>query len=277
MTQVTARQSLTDDDNSNTLGGGLVASSPHGNVFARRLFNGIARSYEVPAQVLSLFQYHRWHRSLISSLDLAPGARVLEVGTGTGLVAGQLSRKTGCNVVGLDLSDQMLSQARRNLAARGLWPAVQLVEGQAESLPFAGGVFDAVVFTFLLRYVVDPLATLYELARVVKPGGQVAYLEFFVPRGPVWHPLWLAYTRVGLPALGRCLSPAWAETGSFLGPSISRFYRRHSLEDLKHMWRLAGIDRIETRILSVGGAVVMKGERASGDPLGDQGVGGVAV
>lgn len=246
----------------------MIADSPRGNAFARQLFNGIAHSYETPAQVLSLFQYHHWHRALLSSLAPAPGSTVLEVATGTGLVAGRISRTTGCNVVGLDLSDGMLAQAWRNLTQRGLLPSVHLVEGRAESLPFADGAFDAAVFTFLLRYVEDPLATLQELARVVKPGGRVASLEFFVPRGPVLHPLWLAYTRVGLPLLGRCLSRAWGETGSFLGPSISGFYQKHSLESLGSLWEQAGIGCVEARVLSLGGAVVMQGERASGDALG---------
>lgn len=252
----------------------MVANSPQRNIFARHLFNGIARDYEGPAQILSLFQYYRWHRSLISCLDLTPETSVLEVGIGTGLIASHLARKTGCTVVGLDLSDQMLAQALRNLTARRLGAAVQLVQGQAESLPFGDEVFDAVVFTFLLRYVEDPQATLQELARVAKRGGQVAYLEFFVPRGPVWYPLWLAYTRLGLPLVARFFSPAWGETGSFLGPSISGFYRRYTLEGLKHMWNLAGIGHIETRILSLGGAMVMKGERAPCTDLGAKGTGG---
>src|SRR4029434_2563724 len=101
--------------------------------------------------------------------------------------------------------------------------SVQLVEASAEALPFADATFDHLTFTYLLRYVEEPGAVLAELARVVRPGGTVAMLEFAVPRG-VWRPLWELYVRVGLPVAGRVISPGWAEVGTFLGPSIRGYY-----------------------------------------------------
>ena len=100
------------------------------------------------------------------------------------------------------------------------------MQGEAERLPFADGEFDALTFTYLLRYVDDPSQTMRELARVVKPGGRIASLEFAVPPSAIAHALWVLYTRVGLPALGRLVSRDWYEVGRFLGPSISGFYRR---------------------------------------------------
>src|SRR4029453_11588132 len=87
-------------------------------------------------------------------------------------------------------------RADPELAAR-----VELVRGEAESLPFADGEFDHLTFTYLLRYVDDPAATLGELARVVKPGGRIASLEFMLPPNPVARALWRVYGRLGLPAL----------------------------------------------------------------------------
>jgi len=225
------------------------------------MFNGIARDYEGPARVLSYFQYDRWRRLLVSQLDLDPQAAVLDVCTGTGLVATDIATRKGCRVVGLDLSDRMIGQAQRNVQALNLAPSVDLVRGRAESLPFPDGSFDAVVFTFLLRYVPDPQATLHELSRVLRPGGQILSLEFFVPRNPVFHALWFLHTRLVLPLGTRFISREWREVGSFLGPSISSFYREYPLEELNQMWVRAGIDSVSNRVLSLGSAVVMFGRK----------------
>ena len=128
-------------------------------------------------------------------------------------------------------------------------------------MPFADDSFDAVVFTFLLRYVDDPADTIGELARVLRPGGRIASLEFFLPQGPVLRSLWRLHTRVVMPLAARTLSPEWQEVASFLGPSISGFYRENSLEGLRNMWNQAGFSRVQTRALSLGGAVVTWGQK----------------
>jgi demethylmenaquinone methyltransferase/2-methoxy-6-polyprenyl-1,4-benzoquinol methylase len=173
-------------------------------------------------------------------------------------VSRALARGYGCSVVGLDQSPEMLSGARALVG-----PSVELVQGEAERLPFDDGAFDALTFTYLLRYVDDPAATMRELARVVRPGGRIAMLEFHVPRG-LWYPLWVIYTRLGLPVLGRLVSREWYDVGRFLGPSISGFWRRYPLDSVVSMWRAAGIGSVEARVMSVGGGVVMWGVRDGG-------------
>ena len=79
---------------------------------------------------------------------------------------------------GVDLTRNMLARGQENVAKAGMSERISLVAGRAEQLPFPDGTFDALTFTYLLRYVDDPQATLSELARVVKPGGTVASLEF---------------------------------------------------------------------------------------------------
>ena len=231
------------------------------NVQARRLFDAISDSYEGPAQILSFFQYGLWHRFLTSRLRLTTDDLVLDVCTGTGLVATRIAESVGCVVVGVDLSERMIGQARRKLRSRGESPSVRLLTGRAEELPFADNSFDAVVFTFLLRYVEDPRATLKELHRVLRPGGQMASLDFYVPDGVFLHTLWLAYTRLVLPMTTRLITPGWSAVGSFLGPSISAFYRENTLQDLGEMWATAGMVDIRTKVLSMGGAVVMWGSK----------------
>jgi len=218
-------------------------------VTARELFAPLGPTYDRYARLLSFGQDPRWRRFLVSRVP-PTATRVLDVATGTAAVAIELARANPQRtVVGVDQSPQMLAVAR--VRARGL--PIELVEGRAESLPFADAEFDALTFTYLLRYVHDPLATMRELARVVRPGGVVAMLEFGLPHG-VWRPLWELYVRVGLPAAGAVVSPGWHEVGRFLGPSIRSFHDRVELEQL---WRDAGLQDVRSRRMSLGGGVVL--------------------
>jgi demethylmenaquinone methyltransferase / 2-methoxy-6-polyprenyl-1,4-benzoquinol methylase len=223
---------------------------------AKRIFTGIARSYDRVATVLSLGQDPRWRRALVDTIDAQPTDRVLDVATGTGMVAHALHARYGCAVVGLDQSTDMLAVARTR---DGVYESI--VEGRAEKLPFPDAAFDHLTFTYLLRYVDDPAGTMRELARVVKPGGHIAMVEFGVPRG-IWRPLWWLYTRLGLRIAGRVVSSKWSAVGGFLGPSIERFYARNPLPEVERYWREAGLDEVRTRRMSLGGGVVMNATKA---------------
>jgi demethylmenaquinone methyltransferase/2-methoxy-6-polyprenyl-1,4-benzoquinol methylase len=227
----------------------------------RRIFSPIASNYDRPAQLLSLLQYRRWHDFLLSRLSLPPGSRVLDMATGTGALARRLCQRRDLRVAAADVTRQMLEEAGSLTAELGD-SRPDLIECTAEAAPFADAAFDAVVFTYLLRYVSDVPGTLTELARVVRPGGAMASLEFAVPSGP-WHPLWRLYTAVGLPLGGAVLSPAWRRVGAFLGPSIRDFYRRWPEERLLELWRQAGFPDVRKKRLSLGGAVVMWGAKAA--------------
>jgi demethylmenaquinone methyltransferase / 2-methoxy-6-polyprenyl-1,4-benzoquinol methylase len=229
---------------------------------ALALFAGLPRRYDLLSAALSFGQDPRWRRAMVGAIGAGAGDRVLDVATGTGLVARQLVGRYGCSVVGLDQSGDMLAGAREALARRPeLAARIELVEGQAESLPFGSGEFDHLTFTYLLRYVDDPGATLEELARVVKPGGRIAALEFGLPDPPVWRSLWRLYTRLGLPALGRLFGRDWYEVGRFLGPNIEELYERWPIERQVELWRRAGISGVKARRMSLGGGVVTWGVR----------------
>ena len=219
---------------------------------ALELFGPLGPTYERTAALLSFGQDPRWRRFLVSRIP--PGARVLDVATGTGAVAKELLAR-GCTVVGVDQSPGMLAEARRALDGR-----VELVEASAEHLPFADASFDALTFTYLLRYVEQPGATLRELARVVRPGGAIASLEFGLPRG-LARPAWELWTRVGLPLAGRALSPAWQEVGRFLNGSIREFHARYPLRAQVELWRAAGVEDVRLRPMSLGGGVVIWGRK----------------
>jgi demethylmenaquinone methyltransferase/2-methoxy-6-polyprenyl-1,4-benzoquinol methylase len=221
---------------------------------ALELFAPLGPTYDRYGRLLSLGQDPRWRRFLVSRIEAGPGDRVLDVATGTGLVAAELIRQKGCKVVGLDQSPDMLA------VARGRLPDAELVEASAESLPFADASFDALTFTYLLRYVDEPAETLAELARVVRPGGTIAGLEFAVPGG-IWRPLWRAYVGAVLPAAGRAIAPGWHEVGRFLGGSIREFWHRYPLDRQLELWRTAGIEDVRHRRLSLGGGIVVWGRR----------------
>lgn len=224
-------------------------------VSARELFAPLGPTYDRYAAALSFGQDPRWRRFLVSRIEAGPDDTVLDVATGTGAVARELIRQKRCTVVGLDQSPEMLAEARRRLPED-----VTLIDGTADQLPFADASFDALTFTYLLRYVPDPAATLRELVRVVRPGGTIAGLEFAVPHG-LWRPFWELYVRVGLPGAGRVISPGWAEVGGFLGPSIRNFYARWPEQRLLELWRAAGVGDVSSRRLSLGGGIVTWGRR----------------
>ncbi len=229
---------------------------------ARTLFSGIAPEYDRMGAVLSLGQDPRWRRFLVSRVNAIPGSWVLDVASGTGLVARELARKN-VRVVGLDQSPSMV---RRGLAAvrdAGLEDRVRFVLGQAQALPFPDEAFDAVTFTYLLRYVDDPPATLRELARVLRPGGVMAGLEFHTPQDPWVHAGWYAYTRGVMPLMGGSVSNAWLRTARFLGPNITEFTRRYPLPVQVRMWQDAGMRLVRTKRMTMDSAVVTWGTKAT--------------
>ncbi len=236
-------------------GGGVSDRKRH----AIEMFGSLPARYDEVAALLSFFQDPRWRRAAVEAVEAGAGDRVLDVACGTGMVSRALVERWGCTVVGLDQSAPMLGRARGMLAADPkLAGRVTLVEGEAESLPFGDREFDHLTFTYLLRYVDDPAATLHELARVVKPGGRVSSLEFCVPGG-LWLWPWRLYTRVGLPLLGRLASRSWFAAGRFLGPSIEDLYRRYPLRRQLQLWEAAGIEGVRARRMSLGGGVVIWG------------------
>jgi demethylmenaquinone methyltransferase/2-methoxy-6-polyprenyl-1,4-benzoquinol methylase len=222
---------------------------------AQQLFAPLGPGYDRWGSVLSFGQDPRWRRFLVSTVDAAPLDTVLDVATGTAAVALELVRQKDCYVVGVDVTPGMLEEGRRRVVLAAASGKVRLEEADARALPFDDGTFDAVTFTYLLRYVEDPAATLRELARVVKPHGTVSGLEFGVPHGP-WRPLWELWTRVGLPAAGRLIGDGWYEVGTFLHPSITGFYERWPISKQLAAWRDAGLDDVRARRLSLGGGVV---------------------
>jgi demethylmenaquinone methyltransferase/2-methoxy-6-polyprenyl-1,4-benzoquinol methylase len=242
----------------------LVESQPAVPIrrtLAQDLFDGVAPSYDTWAQVLTFFQYLRWREFLVSRTALQPGNLVLDVCTGTAGVAIEIADHHDGRIVGLDVSHSMLQAGLSAIEKRSLDGRVQLIQGRAEHLPFPDETFDTVVFTYLLRYVQDPDATIRELSRVLKPGGELLSLEFGIPEALWVRALWEIYNRVVMPVMTVPVSRGWHRMGCFLGPSISGFCKRYPVEHLAAIWRENEIPLVETRPLLKGAAVVMWGTK----------------
>ncbi len=240
--------------------GGVIEASARTR-HAQALFAPLGPTYDRYANLLSFGQDPRWRRFLVSRIPRR-ARHVLDVACGTAAVSIELARQVPTRTVtGIDQSTDMLDAGRLRIVSAGLADRVKLREGRAESLPFGDAEFDALTFTYLLRYVDDPRATMTELARVVRPGGVIAMLEFAVPRS-VWRPLWELYVRAGLPAAGAVAGAGWREVGAFLGGSIREFYARIPEPALLELWRDAGIREVKARRLSLGGGIVVWGTRS---------------
>ena len=186
---------------------------------------------------------------------------VLDVATGTAGVAMAMATQ-GSNVVGLDLTHRMIARGKQLVKESGLERKVWLTVGTADLLPFNERTFDALTFTYLLRYVDDPAETLMELGRVVKPGGLMASLEFGVPPNAFWHACWWAFTRWVLPAAGAFFGRGWFRVGRFLGPNITRHYERYPIDWHIDAWKKAGFIDVGFSRMSFGGGLVMWGTKA---------------
>lgn len=247
-----------------------LSTSAERNSFAQDLFTPLPARYDRLAEILSFGQNGRWRRAMVDKIlrvpaGTAPAETVLDVASGTAGVAIQLASRSGARVVGVDLTEQMLRRGRVNVTRTGLADQVGLVAGRAEQLPFPDASFDALTFTYLLRYVADPQATLAELARVVRPGGRVASLEFCVPPSPFWHAAWWLYTRLLLPLGGLVTGGReWFVVGRFLGPNISQHNRRYPVSSTVRAWHEAGFIDVGSTLMSLGGGLVMWGTRSGG-------------
>jgi demethylmenaquinone methyltransferase/2-methoxy-6-polyprenyl-1,4-benzoquinol methylase len=229
---------------------------------ARELFAPLGPSYDRYARLLSFGQDPTWRRFLVSRVPAGPDDTVLDLATGTGAVALELVRQKGCSVVGVDQSPEMLAEARRRLTLAAGTECVQLVEASAEELPFEDESFDGLTAAYLLRYLSDLPAGLRGLAHVLRPGSTASLLDFGVPPGPAPRALWNLYVDVGLPTLGRVISPGWHEVGRFLGGSIREFDERWPVPRLLDAFREAGFEDVRARRLSLGGCTVLWGRRA---------------
>ena len=165
----------------------------------QRMFDAVARRYDITNDVLSMGQDRRWRTAVVDAVDAQPGEKVLDLAAGTGTSSEPFAAR-GALVVPCDFSLGMLAVGKR---AR---PALPFTAGDATRLPFADGTFDAVTISFGLRNVVDPLAGLREMRRVTRPGGRLVVCEFSHPTYAPFRTVYLEYLMKALPAIARGVS-----------------------------------------------------------------------
>jgi len=165
----------------------------------RRMFDAVARRYDVTNDVLSLGQDRRWRPRVIAAIDPRPGELVLDLAAGTG-TSSQPIADAGATVVPCDFSLGMLRVGKEGR------PALPFTAGDGTRLPFADATFDAVTVSFGLRNVVDPAAGLRELRRVTKPGGRIVVCEFSHPTWAPFRTVYLEYLMRALPPIARAVS-----------------------------------------------------------------------
>jgi demethylmenaquinone methyltransferase/2-methoxy-6-polyprenyl-1,4-benzoquinol methylase len=187
------------------------------------MFDRIARVYDAMNSVMTVGMHHRWRERAANLAGLRPGDRALDVATGTGDLALELSRRVGPGgvVVGVDFAEEMLAIARRKA------PGVRFEAGNALDLPYGDDEFDAATVGFGARNFSDLGRGLNEMARVTRPGGRVVVLEITSPqRAPLSWFFRLWFDRA-VPALGRLAGDSAAYT--YLPSSVRRFPPPHEL------------------------------------------------
>jgi demethylmenaquinone methyltransferase/2-methoxy-6-polyprenyl-1,4-benzoquinol methylase len=171
------------------------------------MFDGIAARYDLVNRVISLGIDQSWRRKTVRALSLATGHRVLDLATGTADLAIQVARtEPSVSVVGLDPSGKMLDVGREKVTRAALEARVELVQGDAQALPFETHSFDSVCIAFGIRNVPNRGQALREMARVTRPGGRIAILELSEPRGGLLGAMARFHIHTVVPYVGALLS-----------------------------------------------------------------------
>jgi demethylmenaquinone methyltransferase/2-methoxy-6-polyprenyl-1,4-benzoquinol methylase len=188
------------------------------------MFDAIAPRYDLLNHLLSAGVDRRWRAAAIKSLELAGGETLVDVCCGTADVALEARRGVAAagRVVGVDFSGAMLALGRQKIAVAHEFGRIALIRGDAMRLPIASRSADAVTIAFGIRNVERSEAACAELARVLRPGGRLAILEFGVPRVPCIQPLYQWYFTHVLPRIGRAISGHGAAY-SYLPASVGTF------------------------------------------------------
>jgi demethylmenaquinone methyltransferase/2-methoxy-6-polyprenyl-1,4-benzoquinol methylase len=187
------------------------------------MFDAIAPRYDLLNRVLSAGLDRRWRDQAVAALDLPQGARVLDLCTGTAdLAVATVRRVPGTSVVGVDFASAMLRLGLAKIVSLGLGRSIQLVRGDATRIPVGSATCDAATIAFGIRNVAEPERALAEIARVLKPHGRLAILEFGQPAIPGIRSLYSWYFRYVLPAIGRLVSKH-TSAYSYLPASVGTF------------------------------------------------------
>lgn len=220
-----------------------------------KMFDDIAPTYDRLNHMLSLDIDRLWRRRVVRIVRRTGAKRILDLATGTGDLAIDLARRIrGSSIYGMDISHEMLEEARRKTRRIGLDERIVLEEGDAERIPLPDGSVDAATVAFGIRNFEHPELCLSELLRTIKPGGTLVILEFSNPSNPLIGWLYRIYSHKVLPAIGSMVSHnrrAYeylpASVDEFPAPErFSRILEQAGFEDVHPRSQSCGIAHIYT-------------------------------
>ena len=214
------------------------------------MFDRIALWYDFLNHFFSLGIDRRWRKKIIRQLHLLPEYHVLDMATGTGDLAITLLKEAGCSVTGIDVSEKMMEIGKNKIRKKGIHEKIEFVIGSAEQIPFDDSTFDVATVAFGVRNFTDLNKGLIEMLRVLRPGGQIAILEFSRPARQPMKALYSFYLFHVLPLAGHILSGD-KQAYSYLPASIKAFPQRENFLEI--------LDRCgyeETTYVSFSGGIV---------------------
>lgn len=229
-----------------------VRPGPPPEATVASMFDSVVERYGLVNSLLSLGLDRIWRRAAVRAAGPRPGARILDLGSGTGELTAALARG-GANVVGVDASARMVAAADAKAP-----PRTTFVRGSAFRLPFASDTFDAATSAFVLRNLLDLRAAFAELARVVRPGGRIALVDITEPPSPVLRGLFDTYFSVAAPALGSLVGHR--DAYRYLARSVAHL---PPATDLCANLRRAGFTTARARPLTGGMVTLFSGRRPS--------------
>lgn len=228
--------------------------------FVHEVFESIAPKYDLMNDVLSFRRHKAWRKYAMAKMKVKPGATAVDLCCGTCDWTVSLAKASGTGrIVGLDFSKHMLEFGRRKLISLELDKQVELVAGNAMSLPFADNTFDYATIGFALRNVPDLVQVIREMQRVVKPGGMVVSLELSKPTWQPFKSIYYFYFQTILPFLGKLIAKRY-EQYKWLPESLVHFPDHR---ELARIFRETGLVQVEALPLTGGIAALHLGFKPS--------------
>ena len=220
----------------------------------RDMFARISTQYDRMNRLMTMGRDQAWRRYVVRLSGIRPGARLLDVGTGTGSIAFEaLRRCPGVKIAAADFTWKMIQAARQRKNSN----KIAWLQADGQALPFKDASFDAVTSGYLIRNVSDPALAFREQVRVVAPGGKVVCLDTAPPPDNVLKPLILLYMKVLIPLLGRLVT-GHQNAYNYLQETTRAF---KTPEELALIMKEAGLENVSSRRLMFGTQVVLSGKR----------------
>jgi len=243
----------TAEDNDNTTDFGFTRVDRDAKAgMVRGVFDSVASRYDLMNDLMSGGIHRLWKRFTIELCAVRPGQTILDIAGGTGDLAARFSRLVGQDgkVILADINAAMLEVGRDRLIDKGASDNIEVVQADAQYLPFADNSIDCITIAFGLRNVTDKAIALQSMLRVLRPGGRLLVLEFSKPTSPLLGKIYDQYSFQILPAMGRLIAQD-ADSYRYLAESI----RKHpDQETLLGMMEDAGF--VDSRYHNMTGGIV---------------------